>query len=266
MCDHAHALRPCWPITPVLNDTHFCRCLPRRLFDLTIFGQLETEVLAIRLAVLCPFVFRGFIGVSNVQWSGRKETALPVDLAAQVTQWCPSYQLVWARRLSSNATQRDNFGGQQWAAVKRAFHEGGGRPSDLAVVSEHDEIPMPHLLSLALSAQVWAPSIFNTQYFYYYRGGCKSRMVWVAGLLLQGSTLLASHSISTLRQNSIHRPKSYTQLLDQSWHLSTFMGPRAVVNKVMHAQHQECNRKPFNKVRPQMGHLQDSHDQIAASK
>ena len=214
---------------------------PRRLFDLTIFGQLQSEVLEIRLAVLCPFVYRGFIGVAREQWSGQKETPLPNNLTERVKQWCPQYSLVWANRSTSgNQSTRDAWGSRQWAAVRHAFIRAAGVRSDVAIVSEHDEIPMPRLLARLPERD----TIMATQHFYYYSGACKSAHDWARGLVLIGKTVLSEDSFMKARREWWWLPRS----IDLSWHLSTFMTPKAVVNKIRHAQHTECNRSPYNKV------------------
>lgn len=210
-----------------------------RLFDLTIFGQLETEILAVRLAVLCPYVHRGFIGVSIATMSGSGRTPLPSNLAQRVAQWCPQYQLVWANHSVSDG---NSWGSRQWDAVKRAYASMGGNELDVGIVTEHDEIPMPQLLVRPPAED----ALLDTQYFYYYRAECKSVRAWNLGLLLRGSSLLARGSLDGLRRSS--RAQGFPRVLDRSWHLSTFMGPREVVNKLRQAQHTECDRAPFSRV------------------
>ena len=142
-----------------------------RIWDLTIFGQEQSETLEVRLRTTCPYITgRGFIGVSEHMWrvtpstlaatnprSDTMRTNVDPDLAKKVGRWCAAYETVGEVEATGKPAKPRTtqwWGHLQWQAVIRAFAAQGGQPDDVAIFSEHDEIPMPSLLRALPTMQV----------------------------------------------------------------------------------------------------------------
>lgn len=170
-----------------------------KLFDAFVFGQRERSILNLRVDTTCGVADHIIISIGSTSHSG---DALPEphlspssirELRARCTRTPIHVVLVDTTPPRGTKHRSWHALGMQMNALAIKARQLGIEPSDLIVVSEHDEIPNPSLLaSLALSGGFGsgpATAKLRTSYFYLYHAYCHGGQDWNAGFVANGAAL-----------------------------------------------------------------------------
>lgn len=198
-------------------------CTHMRLFDTFVFGQRERAILNLRVDTTCGVVDHIVIAIGTTSLSGDALTKPHLsmrnigELRARCTR--TPIHVVRVETTPPKGTRHRSWHalGMQINALAIKARQLGMEPSDVLVVSEHDEIPSPALLRSLRSAGGLgaAPSTakLTTSFFYMYHGGCSGGYDWNAGFVANGAAL--NLMLGRDRQQWVVLPPSTTH--NYSW-------------------------------------------------
>lgn len=185
-----------------LAQTRRTWCTPgqMQLFDCFVFGQREAAILNLRIDTTCGLVDYTIIATGTSSHSSISLTKphLTRESLAMLRARCPSTPIHLVRvdtamppNVRKNRSWLTLLVQMNGLAIKA--RDLGMQPSDVLVVSEHDEIPTPQLLrSLRASdglGRAPATAKLRTSLFYFYHAGCYGGHEWNAGFVANGAAL-----------------------------------------------------------------------------
>jgi len=191
-----------------------------KIYDCTIFFN-ELDMLEMRMNILDPVVDYFVVVEAEETHSGQPKRLNFLDNYARFTPWRHKIIYINAGPLSNgqrNSWQREYY---HRSCISQGITAANG--DDWIVVADVDEIPNPDALAAIRDSELQAVKLELG--FYYYNFNHRVREGWAIG---------AYRHWLTLDPNKIRTCDGYNpaQRLNAGWHLSYFMTPEQVVEKV----------------------------------
>jgi beta-1,4-mannosyl-glycoprotein beta-1,4-N-acetylglucosaminyltransferase len=206
----------------------------RRIIDCFLFNN-EIDMLKLRLEELKDVVDIFVLVESKYTFSGKdkplyfgsvKDQFLDYNIQHIILSGPPSDN-AW----SNEATQRN---------APMEYLRNNMLPDDVALLCDLDEIPNPIAIQAIRNNTVTAPVYFQMD-FYYYNFNWIKKSPWVRASAVT-LDLLLKHDIETIRNLQAGIANA---VRPGGWHLSYFMSPELIREKIKAFSHQEWNKEPY---------------------
>lgn len=201
-----------------------------RVFDCFTFFN-EVQMLQMRLAELKDVVDTFVLAEAAQTFTGKAK-----GLVFHENRWAfPSnVHAVAADQLNgSDAWQRE---ASQRQLLLKGLQEAGAKSDDIILLSDVDEIPdvsvVPRLMDIEHPVSL-------VQHLFYYNFTCRCCDLWTKAKALRYRDFVLAASVDAIRMTPY-------ALLDQGgWHLSYFLDPKKIMEKVSAFSHQEFNTPEY---------------------
>jgi len=211
-----------------------------RIVDVVLFND-EFDMLELRLNELKPYVKEFVLVEANFTFSGLSKplhfqtrsaefSQYPITVLTITDRVFPRHTSPWTREGFCRNYARDY--------LLRTCSD-----TDVIMLSDIDEIPDFRTLDLS---QLILP-VFCEMDMFYYNFTCHFANEPWKGTVIFNKQLLASRSLSQFRMDKYARaPRIPT--IRNGWHLSYFMTPQKIADKLRDFSHQEYNNTKYNKL------------------
>lgn len=206
----------------------------RRIIDCFLFNN-EIDMLKLRLEELKDVVDIFVLVESKYTFSGQDKPLYFESVKDQFRNYNiqhiilsgPPSDNAW----SNEATQRN---------APLEYLKNNMLPDDVALLCDLDEIPNPVSVKSIRNNTVTAPVYFQMDFYYYnFKWIKKSPWVRASAVTLD---LLLKHDIETIRNLQAGIANA---VRPGGWHLSYFMSPESIREKIKSFSHQEFNKEEF---------------------
>lgn len=198
----------------------------------------ETEILKLRLITLNDVVDKFVLVESSVSYANTPKPFNFEALSKEDPFFIPYLSKIQYIRLENNPSDADCWKREnhQRNCIMYGLESAG--PDDTVMMSDLDEIPNPHVVSMYVVENVQDTYVCE-QDFYYYTLENKLVMPWYGTIIARFKNL--SNPLQVLRDSK----DSLLKIENGGWHFSFFGGKDRVATKIQNFAHQELNLSPF---------------------